>query len=317
MDIATFAAKPESYDRLSEAQILTFFSNTSTTREQCDKLAAELLRGPVSRTPVQGGTSYTVQRQQVRKVVQFRAFKLDMERLGLIHQVYDKFVPRCQYHGPLGSLHVYIWNWVSGPAFCRVRREMFTSDAEQRLCRTVQDFARFFASAWINRLPVEAPPGLKAEYEAMLDTLFLELPGSLRPTISNVRQNLSLLFRPDFPMVLQHDDLLENNFHVEEATGCITGIVDWADAKVAPYGISLGGLEIVLGIQTKTDWYFHPSHVRLRKQFYNVFDSEIGKVSDLDRRSMEVARLMGLLRTHGIEWKDPMSGVYLERLILL
>jgi hypothetical protein len=123
--------------------------------------------------------------------------------------------------------------------------------------------------AWINRLTVEAPPGLQAEYKAILDTLFLELPDSLRPTINKVRENLSLIFRPDFPMALQHDDLLENNFHVEEATGHITGIVDWANAKVAPYGISLGGLEIVLGIQTKTDWYFHPSHVRLRQQFWN------------------------------------------------
>ncbi|KAH6712140.1 hypothetical protein BKA61DRAFT_80474 [Leptodontidium sp. MPI-SDFR-AT-0119] len=318
MDVATFAARPESYDRLSRAQISTFFSsNTSATREQCDKLAVELLAGPVSTTPIQGGTSYTVQRQQVRKVVQFRASKLDMVHLGIIQQVYDKFVPRCLYHGLLGSLHVYIWDWVSGPAFCRVRREMFTLDAEQRLSQTVQDFARFFASAWVNRLTVEAPPGLQAEYEAILDTLFIELPDSLRPTISKVRENLSLLFRPDFPMAVQHDDLLENNFHVEEATGHITGIVDWANAKVAPYGISLGGLEIVLGIQTNRDWYFHPSHVRLRQQFWNTFDSEIGQVSDLDRRSMEVARLMGLLRTHGIEWKDAMSGVYLERLILL
>jgi len=176
---------------------------------------------------------------------------------------------------------------------------------------------RFFASAWINRLTLEAPPGLQTEYEAILNMLFLELPDSLRPTISKVRENLPLLFRPNFPMTLQHDDLLENNFHVEEATGHITGIVDWADAKVAPYGISLGGLEIVLGIQTNTDWYFHPSHVSLRQQFWNTFDSEIGEVSDLDRRSMEVARLMGLLRTHGIEWKNSMSGVYLERLILL
>jgi len=300
------------------AQISIFFSsNTSATREQCDKLAAELLGGPVSATSIQGGTSYTVQRHQVRKVVQFRASKLDMIHLGLIQQVYGKFVPRCLYHGLLRSLHVYIWDWVSGPAFCRVRREMFTLDAEQRLSQTVQDFARFFASAWTNRLTAEAPPGLQAEYEAILDTLFLELPDSLRPTINKVRESLSLLFRPDFPMVFQHDDLLENNFHVEEATGHITGIVDWANAKVAPYGISLGGLEIVLGIQTNTDWYFHPSHVRLRQQFWNTFDSEIGEVSDLDRRSMEVARLMGLFRTHGIEWKNAMSGVYLERLILL
>jgi hypothetical protein len=150
MDVATFAAKPESYDRLSRAQISNYFSsNTCATREQCDKLAAELLGGPVSATSIQGGTSYTVQRHQVRKVVQFRSSKLDMIHLGLIQQVYNKFVPRCLYHGLLESLHVYIWDWVSGPAFCLVRREMFTLDAEQRLSQTVQDFARSVDTCWI------------------------------------------------------------------------------------------------------------------------------------------------------------------------
>jgi hypothetical protein len=93
MDVVTFAAKPESYDRLSQAQISIFFSfNTSATKEKCDKLAAKLLGGSVSATPIQGGTSYTVQRYQVGKVVQFRASKLDIIRLGLIQQVYNKFV---------------------------------------------------------------------------------------------------------------------------------------------------------------------------------------------------------------------------------
>jgi hypothetical protein len=143
MDGTTFTAGPESYDRLSQAQISIFFSsNTSATREQCDELAAKLLEGPVSATTIQGGTSYTVQRHQVRQVVQFRASNLDMIHLRLTHQVYNKFVPRCLYHGLLGSLHIYTWDWVSGPAFCRVRREMFTMDAEQRISRTVQDFAR-------------------------------------------------------------------------------------------------------------------------------------------------------------------------------
>jgi hypothetical protein len=143
MDVATFAAKPESYNRLSLAQISTFFSsNTSATREQCDKLAAELLGGPVSATAIQGGSSYTVQRPQARKVVQFRAAELDLIHLRLIEQVYDKFVPRGLYYGRLGFLRVYIWDWVPGPAFCRVRREMFTVDAEKRLSQTVKDFAR-------------------------------------------------------------------------------------------------------------------------------------------------------------------------------
>jgi hypothetical protein len=55
----------------------------------------------------------------------------------------------------------------------------------------------------------------------------------------------------------------------------------------------------------------------LRQQFWDTFDGEVGEISDLDRRSMEVARLMGLLRTHGNEWKNAMSGVYLEKLLLL
>jgi hypothetical protein len=96
-----------------------------------DKLAVALLGGPIFPTAIQGGTSYTVQRNQFHQVIQFRALDLDIIRLGLIQRVYDKFVPRCLYHGLLGTLHFYIWDLVSGPAFCRVRREMFTVDTEQ------------------------------------------------------------------------------------------------------------------------------------------------------------------------------------------
>jgi hypothetical protein len=223
-------------------------------------------------------------------------------------------------YGTLGSLHIYIWNRVSGPAFCRVRQHMFTSDTgvDPRLGQAVHDFARFFASAWINR-PLtrdQLPPGLQDEYVSILDELSGTLPHSLHPTIDMVKRNLYLLFRPDFPIALQHGDILENNIHVEEATGHITGVVDWPDAFVAPFGLSLGGVEILLGIQTNKDWHFHPSHVDLRQRFWDTFNNEIGQVSELDKRSMEVARLMGLLRTHGFE-ENGMSGVYLERLILL
>lgn len=65
---------------------------------------------------------------------------------------------------------------------------------------------------------------------------------------------LPLLFRPGCPMALQHDELLENNIHVDEVTGRITGIVDWADAVIAPFGVSLSGLETLLGV---TSWHFH------------------------------------------------------------
>ncbi|GKU08177.1 unnamed protein product [Fusarium langsethiae] len=320
MDVTKYAAGPESYDILSDFQISNFFANTSITKTECDDVGATLLGGPVSATPIQGGSSYTVERMNVPKVVQFRSLQLDMAKLRLAQQVYTKFVPQCAYHDILKPLHVYVWDRVPGTAFCRVRREMFASDMNksQGLSQTVDDFARFFALAWINRPAALEPssPGLQDSYIAILNGLSLTLPESLHSTIDAVRKDLHLLFRPEYPTALQHGDILENNIHVDEETGHITGVLDWPDAFVAPFGLSLGGAEILLGIQTNQDWHFHPFHVELRQQFWKRLNMEIGEVSELDRQAMKVARLMGLFQLYGFE-QNGMSGVYLEKLILL
>ena len=117
-------------------------------------------------------------------------------------------------------------------------------------------------------------------------------------------------------MAFQHDDLLENNIHVDETTGHITGIVDWSDAIVGPFGVSFVGLETLLGVQTMTSWHFHPSHLSLRQHFWGTFYSEIGSISEENQRSIEVARLFGLFRAHGFEEKDQ-AIIYLQALCLL
>lgn len=91
------------------------------------------------------------------------------------------------------------------------------------------------------------------------------------------------------------------NIHVDEETGRITGIVDWADAKMAPFGTSLGGLETILGVQTSSCWLFHPSHEHLRTQFWKTFYGVTGKLSDIDRQAIEVGRAFGLFRAHGFD----------------
>ncbi|KAK6843393.1 phosphotransferase enzyme family domain-containing protein [Apiospora arundinis] len=224
-----------------------------------------------------------------------------MDLIKLVTQSYRGFVPNCEAHGILETIHVYIWDLISGPAFCRVRYQLLAPGMEQRLLRTVQDFARFFASAWIRRPEVNPPPGLLEEYSGMLAQLSQRLPVRFQPKLDEVRQSLPLLFRPGYPMTIQHDDLLENNIHVDEATGSITGIVDWQDAMIAPFGVSLSGLETVLGVQTQIGWHLHPSHVSLREQFWDTFYREIGEISKADQCSIEVARLLGLFRTHGPE----------------
>jgi hypothetical protein len=140
---------------------------------------------------------------------------------------------------------------------------------------------------------------LFAHYSRILDKLSQGLPKRFHPKLNEIRQGLPLLFRPGYPIVLNHDDLLDMNIHVDEGTGRITGIVDWADAIFGPFGTSLGGLETLLGVQTLTHWYFHPSHKSLRTQFWETFYEVTGDLSADDRRAIEIGRMFGLFRTHG------------------
>ncbi|KAH8657250.1 hypothetical protein BGZ61DRAFT_465944 [Ilyonectria robusta] len=61
MDVFKYAAEADSYDKLSAFQISRFFKQHSpTTRDDCDRPAADILSCPVAPTPAQGATSYTV-----------------------------------------------------------------------------------------------------------------------------------------------------------------------------------------------------------------------------------------------------------------
>jgi hypothetical protein len=144
---------------------------------------------------------------------------------------------------------------------------------------------------------------LFAHYFKILNQLSQKLPERFHQTLAQVRQGLSLLFRPDYlyPIVLNHDDLPEMNIHVDEETGRITGIVDWVGAKIAPFGTSLGGLETILGVQTASSWHFHTHHGQFRMEFWKMFYEVTGNLSDDDRQAIEVERLHGLCRTHGFD----------------
>lgn len=148
-NISRFAAKPDSYDRLSAFQISKFFKqHESTTKDECDRLAADILKSPVSPTSIQGASSYTVtaaaNSERVPKVMQFRSRKLNLELVQCARQTYGDFVPNGEYCGMVGdNVYMYRWDLVSGPAFCRVRHQFLTLESRERLRQTVHDFARF------------------------------------------------------------------------------------------------------------------------------------------------------------------------------
>ncbi|XWW92911.1 hypothetical protein V2A60_000838 [Cordyceps javanica] len=93
------------------------------------------------------------------------------------------------------------------------------------------------------------PQSLMDGYLTDLKLLSAGLPSRFRQTVNHLVEQLPRLFEHDWPMVPNHTDLRDNNIHVDPETGHVMGICDWGDTVLSPFGMSLWGLETVLGIE--------------------------------------------------------------------
>lgn len=153
------------------------------------------------------------------------------------------------------------------------------------------------------------PNQLFDKYLSQLQQLREGLPERFHSTLDQIMPQLPDLFADGWPLVPNHTDLLENNIHVDAATGRIVGICDWRSAEVSPFGMSLGGLEFILGTLTTTApfWRYHPNHEELRDHFWTRFYHYLGGASDKQKRRIEAARLIGLFLAMGFEQGRPAS----------
>ncbi|KAM0525684.1 hypothetical protein ACHAPE_000395 [Trichoderma viride] len=290
---------------LSKHQISKFFANqTSLTQQQCDE-QAELIAGTsVHPAVVQGGTSYTVVNDKI--AVQFRAegSLLDIEFLGHIERAYAGFMPHHSSAGKLGDLYIYTMNNIGGISMYLARSELHQNDCHL-LHRTLQDYARFFASAWHNTPASMLLPKretLLENYSSQLRQLHDGLPMRFRSTLDHLINRLPDLFVEDWPLVPNHIDLLENNIHVDRSTGQIMGICDWKDTEISPFGMSLGGLEAMLGIwKMKQGWCYHANQQALRAHFWGAFYNSMGHTSVKQKELINLARLVGIFLANGFE----------------
>ena len=93
---------------------------------------------------------------------------------------------------------------------------------------------------------------------------------------------------------------------MDKITGRMLGICDWGGAKVGPFGISLGGLETMLGVRTTSGdfWRYHPNYEELERHFWGRLFYYLGgggDVSDADKERIRVARLVGLFLANGFQ----------------
>ncbi|KAH8751707.1 hypothetical protein F5883DRAFT_577979 [Diaporthe sp. PMI_573] len=297
---------------LSKMQIAEFFAeHAPLSQEECNRWAEVVNGSRVRASDVQGATSYTVVPVDsvAGSVVQFRSpdYALDVEFLAFVERTYGRrFVPGHRNAGMLGMLHAYTMDNVHGIS-AYLAREQLRANGCRLLSTTVQDLASFFASAWHNTppsMPIPDRGELYASYESQLQQLHGGLPVRFRATLKRLLKQLPELFAEDWPLVPNHTDLLENNIHVSPETGSITGICDWKDATVGPFGTSIEGLECLLGERTMKGWRWLANQMNLRRQFWQAFYAAMGsRTAELEQR-IDTARLVGIFLTHGLVWVD-------------
>lgn len=99
------------------------------------------------------------------------------------------------------------------------------------------------------------------------------------------------------------------NIFVDPDTGHITGIIDWAEAKILPFGVSLWGFENTLGYMDSQGWHYYSNCRSLENLFWQTFRDAVGGVSEADMQAISVARMAGFFLRYGFTWEDGVREV--------
>lgn len=160
---------------------------------------------------------------------------------------------------------------------------------------------RFFAQSWNHsqQLPPGETSALLTEFRDKFDLLHRSLPSRFASNLDRVRKELPLLFSKTLPFVLSHQDLCEMNILIDPETGSITGIIDWAEARILPFGFSLWAFENILGYMNSEGWHYYDNCNELQRIFWETFRMEAKNLSGNDLRLIQITRMAGLFCRYG------------------
>ncbi|KAJ0159176.1 hypothetical protein CTA2_10185 [Colletotrichum tanaceti] len=140
-------------------------------------------------------------------------------------------------------------------------------------------------------------------FERELHALLAALPRLdkiIRATLASLPKVLSL------PMVLVHKDFGDSNIMVQHGSSHLVGVIDWAEAEVAPFGTNLHSLQSLTSkLHLKHGWIRYEDYDDLNLSFWETFDGEVGGLSHETIKAIRTARVLGLLRSHGFTSRLP------------
>ncbi|KAF5963452.1 Mus38-like protein [Fusarium bulbicola] len=298
-----------------DAAIGSFFEiNKEATRQQCDDFALRHAGGPLDPVPIQGTFSYTVTAGENKsKIFQFRTqdSSFDTSMINLAKTVHPQFVASCLYRGTIGPtrpLHIYEMDCLPGTAYIMARNISIAQppDSMMRQRNTVKDLAKYFAQSWNcqQQLRPDDMAAVFAEFRSKFDLLAQSLPSRFLPNLNRVYEKLPSVFSGALPFVLSHGDLCEMNLLISPETGHITGIVDWAEARVLPFGFSLWGFENILGFMDSKGWHYYDNRDELEDLFWRTFWTEVPDASKADLELFQTARMADHSDSYSLAYLD-------------
>ncbi|KAF4547157.1 Hypothetical protein D9617_56g096200 [Elsinoe fawcettii] len=296
-----------------EAELALFFDKVAVTRTECDDKARQLVGGRVIPVPIQGVCSYTVYAGwRNDKVVQFRlrSLALPLETVHLARQIHGSLVPQTTAMGCLGGsddkqdVLVYVLDRAQGITRLEFILACPFSEASQEYRQLrlslLKDIGCFFAQSWNN--PQEVPSLYKERLHVMyikeLGQLVQVLSEDFQPLIERCLAELDAIM--DLPQVLLHKDFGDCNIMVHPQFYQLTGVIDWAEAEICPFGQNLHRIEHLMGkVDLKTGWHRLVDHAALSDAFWTSFlTAAIGVTGDM-LHTIKTARVMGVLLAYG------------------
>jgi Ser/Thr protein kinase RdoA (MazF antagonist) len=107
-------------------------------------------------------------------------------------------------------------------------------------------------------------------------------------------------------MVLLHCDFGTSNIMVDGTSYRLTGVIDWAEAEICPFGQNLHSLQALTGaLHLKNGWRRYEGYEALKDTFWSTFQDEVGDLSVETMKIIKIARIMGLLRSRGFTKRLP------------
>lgn len=281
----------------------------------------------------------TIRMRGRSSIVQIRPpqHSLDLAIAHAARKTYGDLAPivRCRGCEMPGGLKAFEMDLLNGTPFSRLqpRSQHLDPQTLRKQANLIESLASLIAQAWPSSgtSPPSPPRHLRADSPVSddpawlaqctgkvganlvpkLEKLVCELPDrGLRARAKRTLDGMREI--REYPVVINHGDLIASNVLVDHETWGITGLVDWAEAEWLPFGTCLYGLDQLLGFLTsrceespcrEPTFTFYDDVEALRSVFWERLVKERPDV-EARLKDVRIMRDVGVLLWLGYAWDE-------------